>query len=85
LLAEAALLALRACRDSVLVEFVDGQAVRLENLSWSHDEGADYAEVIGNVAAAQPPEAIRFYTNEIACVTDPKTSEAIFRMPDHLR
>ncbi len=82
MLAEAALLALRAYRDNALVEFADGQTVRLENLSWSHDEGADYAEVIGNVVTARTsPEALRFFTNEVACVRDPKTGEVIFLLP----
>ncbi len=79
--AEAALLVIRAYRDSVLVKFLDGQEARLENLTWSHDEGANFAEVIGNAVAAKTPEAMRFYTNEIACVHDPRSGEAVFRLP----
>lgn len=86
MLAEAALLALRAYRDDVLVEFDNGQMLRLENLTSSHDDGADYAEVIGNVTAAQSsPEALRFFTGEVVSVTDPKTGETVFRIPSDLR
>lgn len=61
LLADAALFVLRAYRMGVVIHFVDGQSAHIQNVSWSHDDAGDFAEVIAEVVGQAPPTAIRFF------------------------
>lgn len=68
------------------VQLADGQTLRVVNIAWGYDSGAETAHVTTNISPRIDGEAVEFFhTNEVRALLDPETQTVLYEPPDENR